>query len=178
VEMRLAPGVPYHSLPSPSMQPPENGPAIPALLLDITSEALALLMMSGQEEAGALAPRPEDGSESVYGSPRSVVVTLLSLLHVCVSAAAGRALVSPAVSGLWPPCALHVQAVACEDSGSAALSAGWNAAVALMQHAAAHWPLAKVHSRLPSSTASRVHDRKPVCSCRSRATAAPRRTSE
>jgi hypothetical protein len=172
VEMQLAPGVPYRSLPSPLPAPHDGGPPLPALMLSVTAEAISLLLESDQDGSGCLAQGLEDN-----GSGRSIVTMMQSLLHVCVSAAAGRVDALPVARGWWPPCALHVRFDECDEwvgCSSSKMTSAWDAAVAVMQQAASQWPLAKVCPLPNAARPNRRHNS--VCSCPSKVTAVPAMT--
>ena len=149
VEMQLAAGVPYHSLPSPLHIPPACEPAPPPLLLWASAAALALL--APPEAAAADASDREQllphAADTPHEGARCDVATVVpSLLHVALCAASGLASQLP-TDGWWQPCAVHVQVEAEDDAGSgsgAASDTAQLAALSLMHDAASHWPLVKV----------------------------------
>ncbi len=148
VEMQLAPGLPYHHLPLPPLLPVACEPKPPPVLLSITAEALTVLLALDNGDAGTLAQGQDDlGGDAVDGCRGDIASLIPPLLHVCMSAVAGRAHILPEVNGWWQPCALHVQVDSGDEatSGCSTLSsAAWQAAASLMQFAASQWPLAKV----------------------------------
>ena len=140
VEMQLAAGVEYHSLPIPPLASPSCRPAPPPLLLCATVQALVLLQTPHQLDVAA----PVGCTDA---DARDLLTPLASLLHVCVSAAARSGLLLPVENGWWQPCAVHVEAEAEGGPCAAAL----DAALCLLHHAAAQWPLMKVcQTRAPS----------------------------
>ncbi len=150
VEMQLAAGVPYHSLPSPLLIPPACEPAPPPLLLWASAAALALLAVPTQA-AAAGASDGEQPLQHAAGTPHEgalcdVATVVPSLIHVALCAASSVASQLPA-DGWWQPCAVHVQVEAEDDAGSGsgvASDTAQLAALSLMHDAASQWPLVKV----------------------------------
>jgi hypothetical protein len=140
VEMQLAAGVPYHTLPSPLLVPPAYEPNPPPLLLWASAEALALLLPPGRDLEHA-------SGTYLESTQRDVAAIVPSLLHVALRAASGHVPQMPAEHGWWQPCALHVQIEGGDGavSGSSAAS-DWAqlAALSVMRNAASQWPLVKV----------------------------------
>ena len=142
VEMTLAAGIPYHQLPSP----PASDQALPPLLLSVTADALALLLALDSDVCD------DSGSagRGLASGCRRITALLPPLLHVCASAAAGRARIVPPNIGWWQPCALHVHVEGDDDAvsvGGARDTSAWHAAISLLQHAASEWPLVTVRLR-------------------------------
>ncbi len=145
VEMQLAAGVQYHSLPIPPLASPSCRPAPPPLLLCATVQALALLQTPHQLGVAAAVGCTDADARDLLLTP------IASLLHVCVSAAARSGLLLPVENGWWQPCAVHVEAEGEDEPCASAL----DAALFLLRAAAAQWPLMKVRcTHAPSPVAS------------------------
>lgn len=149
VEMQLAAGVPYHSLPSPFLIPPACEPAPPPLLLWTSAAALALLAPGQAAAAGATdGEQPlQHAAETPHERAQCDVATVVpSLIHVALRAVSGLASQLP-VDGWWQPCAVHVQVEAEDEAGTGsgvASDTAQLAALSLMHDAASQWPLVKV----------------------------------
>jgi hypothetical protein len=151
VEVPVADGTPYHSLPLPPFATPGSArdPTAPPLLLWVTAEALALLFPPQRIEPDTCAREQGDAGDTALPGQRDenqmgregTLVLMASLLHVGVAAAA-RHLHVLQVECWRPPRAVHVEV----EGDHAPCAAAWRAALAFMHDAASQWPLKKVRA--------------------------------